>query len=190
VREQRNTSNGNGGLPGSVIPEKVLNQTTFTFSLGTLTLTWVTFPLSAFVEVKAVNGTLTPGTSQYQILGLLDGVNTWPTVPAGMHAPPAVFFITTANTIVSPDVVDQGTTWVVGVWQQIVKYNANSANMTNPDLSLGDPQCLNPSVYPKVHYQMWPSSGAQNPLTWATNQEQDLVGAVPEPAPDSPAMVP
>jgi hypothetical protein len=108
-------------------------------------MSWVEFPLSLFVEVKAVNGTLTLGTSQYQILGLLDGVNTWPTVPAGPHAPPAVLFITTSNTGISQkpqQVVDQATTWDVAVWQQIVYYDANGG--TNPNLSLGNPTNPNP----------------------------------------------
>jgi hypothetical protein len=73
------------------------------------------------------------------------------------------------------------------VWQQKVLY---------PNLSLGDPTNpnptpLNPQVYGSMSsYTIWPGAGPQNPLTWATNQEQDLVGAVQEPAPDSPAVVP
>ncbi len=86
--------------------------------------------------------------------------------------------------------MNQATAWSVAVWQQIVQYDANSANTKNPDLRLGAAECLNKSVYPPVNYVMWPNSGGQNPLTWATDQEQDAVGAVPEPAPDSPAMVP
>jgi hypothetical protein len=189
-KARENANQGKGGLPASVIPEQVLPQGSF--------MSWVEFPLSLFVEVKAVNGTLTLGTSQYQILGLLDGVNTWPPVPdAGTHAPPAVFFITTSNTTISQtpqQVVPQATTWGVAVWQQIVYYDANGG--TNPNLSLGNPTspkptCLNPQVYGSVSsYTIWPGPGPQNPLTWATVAEQDAVGAVPEPAPDSPAMVP
>ena len=144
------------------------------------------FPSSLFFEVKAVTNPLTLGTSQYQILGLIDGVNTWPTVPAAPHAPPAVFFTTTSNTTVTQPVVDKATVWKVAVWQAKVFYDANSANPANPTLSIQDVDCLNPSVYPPVHYQIWPSPGAQNPLTWATDAEQDVVGAVPDP--DSPAL--
>jgi hypothetical protein len=69
------------------------------------------------------------------------------------------------------------------------QYNP-SANQTNPPLRLGDAKCLNDSVYSGVwpHYQLWQSSGGQNPLTWATVAEQDGVDAVPDP--DSPAVVP
>jgi len=171
-----------GGLPKSVIPEQVLDQTALTFG----SLTWVDSPASIFFEVKAVTNPLTLGTSQWQLLGLLDGVSTWPTVPAGPHAPPAVFFTTTSNTIVTQPMVDQGTTWKVAVWQAKVFYDANSANPTNPNLSVQKAVCLNPAVYPPVNYVIWPNPGAQNPLTWATDQEQDLVGAVPDP--DSPAV--
>jgi hypothetical protein len=188
-RKQENKSKG--GLPASVIPEQVLDQPAF--------MTWAQFPQSVFVEVKAVNGTLTLGTSQYQILGLVDGVNTWPPVPdAGTHAPPAVFFITTSNTAISKSpmqVVTTATGWNVAVWQQFVYYDANGG--TNPNLSVGDPTnpkatCLDDSVYGAyaTQYQLLQSWGGQNPLTWATDQEQDVVGAVPEPAPDSPAVVP
>ena len=186
---RKNANVNKGGLPASVIPEKVLDQSSFT--LGDVT--WAKFPQSVFVEVKAVNGTLTLGTSQYQVLGLVDGVNNWPTVPAGTHAPPAVLFITTSNTAISRtplQVVNQATAWTVAVWQQIVHYDANSVNTKNPDLRLDAAMCLNDSVYSSVSYTIWPSSGGQNPLTWATVQEQDAVGAVPEPVPDSPAVVP
>jgi hypothetical protein len=191
---RRQTQNASkGGLPASVIPEQVLDQPAF--------MTWAKFPQSLFIEVKAVNSTLTLGYSRYQILGLLDGVNTWSQMPdAGTHAPPAVFFITTSNTAISQSpqqVVDQATMWKVAVWQQIVYYDANGG--TNPNLSVGNPMapdatCLNPSVYspytPPKGYTIWPGSRPQNPLTWATTPEQDAVGAVAEPAPDSPAMVP
>ena len=88
--------------------------------------------------------------------------------------------------------VNQATAWDVAVWQQIVQYDASqynpSANKTNPPLRLGDATCLNDSVYGGVTYTIWPGPRPQNPLTWTTDQEQDAVGAVPDP--DSPAMVP
>jgi hypothetical protein len=115
-----------GGLPASVIPEFVGNQTQF--------------PKSVLYEVKAVTGALTPGTSNWQILGLLDvaNVNTKATAPVGSH--PAVFFITTGNTTVSTGVVTDAIMWNVAVWQQKVLYDANGG--TNPNLSLDTPVCL------------------------------------------------
>jgi hypothetical protein len=122
-----------GGLPASVIPEFVGNQTMF--------------PQSVLYEVKAVTGALTPGTSNWQILGLLDVANNLNTVDAGTRPAPAVFFITTGNTTVSttgttasPGVVAQATAWGVAVWQQQVLYDANGGS--NPNLTLGQPACL------------------------------------------------
>jgi hypothetical protein len=122
--------NNTGGLPASVIPELVGDQPMF--------------PQSIFYEVKAVTGNLTLGTSNWQILGLLDVANTFPTMDAGPHPPPVVYFITTSNTIVSPAVMAQGTApmWNVAVWQQSVLYDANGGS--NPNLTLGAANCLSP----------------------------------------------
>ena len=95
---------------------------------------------------------------------------SFPTVPAGPHAPPAVIFTTTSNTTMSPGVVTQATAWGVGVWQQTVYYDANSATPNNPDLHLGKPACLNPALYPTLSLY-WISPGLpwpDNPLTWPT----------------------
>jgi hypothetical protein len=128
-RQQQNTMNGHGGLPASVIPEFVGNQTMF--------------PQSVFYEVKAVTGALTPGTSNWQIVGLLDAVNTQITKPAGQHPAPTVFFITTGNTTVSSGVLaTYATPWGVAVWQQTVLYDANGGS--NPNLTLGPATCLSP----------------------------------------------
>ncbi len=55
-----------------------------------LNLTWDYFNNSLFYEVKAVTGNLTLGTSNWQILGLLDVATSFPTVPPppAAHAPP------------------------------------------------------------------------------------------------------
>jgi hypothetical protein len=134
-----------GGLPASVIPEFVGDQTYTVAGMS------ATFTNSVYYEVKAVTGALTPGTSNWQILGLLDVANTFPTKPAGTHPPPAVFFVTTGNTTVSttgttavPGVVAQATAWGVAVWQQQVLYDANGGS--NPNLTLGPPVCLTPTL--------------------------------------------
>ena len=136
-----------GGLPKSVIPEFVSSQVTFSLQ-SPLSLTRDYFPNSMFYEVKAVTGVLTPGTSQWQILGLLNVASIFPTVPAGPHAPPLVMFTTTSNTTISQPVVTTATGSGVAVWQQIVEYDANSATPSNPTLRIASPACLNPSVYP------------------------------------------
>ncbi len=152
----------NNGLPASVIPELVAGQLTTHVDLGAMTVTQDTFPNSAFFEVKAVKSTITLGTSQYRILGLLDVAHTLPTVPdaGGPYPPPLVDFITTGGTVVSSSVVTKATGWSVAVWQQSVSYDANSAHPNNPDLRLEDATCLNPSLYAGLpSYKVSPGRG-------------------------------
>jgi hypothetical protein len=179
-----------------VIPEYVEDQIKFTLS-APLNLNWAYFPNSVFFEVKAVNGTLTPGTSKWQILGLLDVATSFPTVPSTAHAPPAVIFTTTSNTSVSttgttsvPGVVAQADAWGVGVWQEMVYYDSTSATPDNPLLHLGDAVCLNPNLYPTLSLTwLYPGLPWQdNPLTWPTDQERNSVDVPGDP--DSPAVVP
>ena len=141
-RQQKNTLNGHGGLPASVIPEFIGNQTYTVAGVS------ATFDESIFFEVKAVTGALTPGTSNWQIIGLLDAVNTQITKPAGPHPPPVVYFITTSNTTVSTGVITQATMWNVAVWQQPVLYDANGGS--NPNLTLGTATCLNAPSAPAL----------------------------------------
>ena len=182
-RQAANTNNGKGGLPASVIPEFVANQVGVT--LGFMSMKTVYFDQSVFFEVKAVTGALTLGTSQYQILGLLDVARSYPpVVPPQPCPPPAVFFTTTGNTTVSPSVVAKAIEWKVGVWQQQVLYDANSANPNNPNLSLGDQVCLNPNLYAGwVASWLAPGPFPTNPLTWPTDQEQASVVVTGDPDP-------
>jgi hypothetical protein len=161
----------------------VTDQTGVT--LGFMSMKTVYFEQSVFFEVKAVTGALTPGTSNWQILGLLDAARTFPpVVPPPPHPPPAVFFTTTGNTTVSPGVVTTATGWKVAVWQQQVLYDANSANPNNPNLELGDQVCLNPSLYAGwVASWLAPGPFSSNPLTWPTDQEQAVVAASGDPDP-------
>jgi hypothetical protein len=146
--------------------------------------------LSTFFEVKAVNGALTLGTSKSQILGLLDVTRR---SPAGMSAQkypsPALIFTTTSNTTISPAVPAQATAWNVGLWQQIVQYDANSSK-TNPVLRITSPQApLNPGLYPtpialRNGFDPWPHS----PLTSPTASLSTF--QVPgDPDPDSATVV-
>jgi hypothetical protein len=189
LRKAKNTINGHGGLPASVIPEYVDSQVKFTLS-APLTLTWDFFPNSLFYEVKAVTGNLTLGTSNWQILGLLDVATSFPTVPAaGSHAPPAVIFTTTSNTNVTQDVIAQGEMSGVGVWQQKVFYDAGSATPNNPLLHLEQAACLTPSLYPPpvsltTFYWLDPlASWPDDPLTWVTVPEQASVVVPGDPDP-------
>jgi hypothetical protein len=115
-------------------------------------------------------------------------------VASGAHAPPLVMFTTTSNTTIAPSTVKEANQLGVAVWQQMVEYDANSATPNNPNLRIAKPECLNDSVYttsPSTVKFTWIDplkSWPENPLTWATDAEQDAVGAVPDP--DSPAVVP
>jgi hypothetical protein len=175
----------NNGLPASVIPEYVDEQVKVTLS-APLSVTWDYFPNSLFYEVKAVTGNITPATRQWQILGLLDAAATFPTVPAGQHAPPAVVFTTTSNTIITPSVATEAIKLGVGVWQQVVSYDANSPTPNNPRLRIENPTCLTPILYPPVSFTWidpkllpWPT----NPLTWPTDAEQASVVVPGDPDP-------
>jgi hypothetical protein len=174
----------NNGLPASVIPEFVGNQTGETFTIPTMVSTTVYYPQSVFFEVKAVTGALTPGTSQWQVLGLLDAVTTFPPVVPSKPLPTAVYFTTTGNTTVSPGVLTTATGWGVAVWQRKVLYDANSANPNDPNLALDDEVCLNPGVYTGwMKYWITVGPFPSNPLTWATVQDQAAAVAPGDPDP-------
>ena len=97
-----------------------------------------------------------------------------------MHPPPAVYFTTTANTVVSAGVLATATVWNVGVWQRKVYYDAHSANANDPDLYLGAEECLTPGLYAGwMGYWIAPGPRPHHPLTWTTEQEQASV-VVPE----------
>jgi len=147
------------------------------------------FAESTFFEVKAVNGTLTPSSNQSQILGLL---NVAAISLAGMSAQkypsPALVFTTTSNTTISPAVSAQGTTSNVGIWQQIVQYDANSG--MNPILRITLPQPpLNPAPYAtpvklRNGFDPWPHSPLTSPMAPLSNFQ------VPgDPDPDSATVV-
>jgi hypothetical protein len=182
-----------GGLPKSVIPEQV-KELSWLYILGSQP----DQPQSIFVEVKAVNGALTLSTSQYQVLGLL---NVAQISPAGLSkqrpALPVVVFTTTSNTTISAaNVNPQASAWGVGVWQQIVSYDANS-DPNNPDLYIQttDMIVVNPEVYlpsvvdttsSLVRFLNALTPWRHGPLTSPTTPLTDL--DVPG-DPDSPAVV-
>jgi hypothetical protein len=159
----------NNGLPASVIPEFVGDQTMF--------------PKSVLYEVKAVTGALTLGTSNWQVLGLLDVANNLNTVDAGPHLPPAVFFITTGNTTVSTGVVTKATApmWNVALWQQQVLYDANGGS--NPNLTLDTPVCLTPNLCTSPAPAIPNPGPPVSPLTFPTTPPSALiVPGDPDPA--------
>jgi hypothetical protein len=160
-----------GGLPASVIPEFVGDQTYTVAGMS------ATFPQSVLYEVKAVTAPLTLGTSNWQILGLLDVANNLNAMDAGTRPAPAVFFITTGNTTVSTGVLTQATMsmWSVAVWQQKVLYDANGGS--NPNLTLGPPDCLTPNLCTSSAPVAVPKSPGPpiSPLTSPTTPPSNLL---------------
>ena len=166
-----------------MIPEQVKNLGWW-FKLGSQP----DYKESSFFEVKAVTGALTLGTSQWQILGLIDVASR---SPAGVFNPanvfrPVVVFTTTSNTTMSPMVAPKATALGVGIWQQTVLYDTNS-NPSNPDLYIKEPpEQINPDVYPVViqpTFKALLSPWRHGPLTSPTTPATDLiVPGDPDPA--------
>ncbi|WP_181019438.1 SpvB/TcaC N-terminal domain-containing protein [Nonomuraea typhae] len=141
----RAAATGPGG-PRSVIPDAVRHVTQ-------VTLRWwiipqlVPFANSSFTEVKAVSGTLTLSSSNHQIRGLIDVAAR---SPAGMATGPGrplpvVTFITTADTIIGPDVVTEATRRGVALWQ-ITAFEVPSSGGA-AQIGFNPAILLNPSVF-------------------------------------------
>jgi hypothetical protein len=170
--ERKAQNAGNGGLPASVIPEFV----------GGLGLWWsdyglVGFPESMFFEVKAVTGVMTQSTNRYQLVGLIDVAAMSPAGSSTMpsHPPPAVVFTTTANTGVGADVLAYATQRGVAIWQEIVEYDAASANPQNPDLYIELALPLNLNVYGTASVAPMPPLWPHSPLTSPTTPASKLI---------------
>lgn len=74
------------------------------------------FPLTGYVEVKAVNGVLTLGSSRWQITGLIDITSEVPSQTS--YPPPSqLVFVTTANTGIGTDVKNQATASKIALYQ-------------------------------------------------------------------------
>jgi hypothetical protein len=140
--------NRTGGLPASVIPDYVTDLKAV-FTEGNVTFD---IPGSRFGEVKAVTGVITLGTSQWQILGLIDVTSRAPAnTPDTTAGPrPELVFTTTGNTAISPAVALHATVSRVAIWQQMVYEVPIMPADPNPDLCIGERISLNPTVYGKA----------------------------------------
>jgi hypothetical protein len=177
ARQSANKSTG--GLPGQVRPDVV-------WDLNIAGDIEATFDQSLFYEVKAVTGVLTRSASKSQILGFIDvlAVSAAATSPIPQRPPPALEFITTSNTSLDQSVVDYGNQRTVAIWQVQVFYDATSASPGNPDLYMGQENCLNPTLY-STPFVVGPlGSWRPGPLTSPTTPPTSLI--VPnDPDPDS-----
>jgi hypothetical protein len=118
-------------------------------------------PSSVFVEVKAVKGFLAPSANGYQVAGLIEAAATSPA--ARMTGPdrpvPAVVFLTTGDTILSPLVMSDATERGVAIWQAVV-FELPGSTTAQPRLGLGPIVPRNPSVYGDA----WPQPLPPGPL--------------------------
>jgi hypothetical protein len=109
--------------------------------------TVTTYPNSSFYEAKAVAGVMTLAHSQHQIRGFIDVADR---SPAGIEiggAIPPIMFMTTTNTLIGPDVINEANLKGVGIWQTSVAQLAGFPGLSGPALRLGWRMPLNPRVY-------------------------------------------
>jgi hypothetical protein len=165
VRQAKNKNNG--GLPAAVIPDYLRTVSIEDIDSGKV----FSFPNSAFGEVKAVAGSLTPGDSRWQILGLLDVARRSPITmaPVSQPPPPVLELVTTGNTLVAISTIQQANLWGVVLVQQVVYEVPAVPNDPNPDLCLGAKQVLNYGSTPNPYGPAWPCSKLTSPPPgWVT----------------------
>jgi hypothetical protein len=155
------------GLVQSVMPDYLRTLTLVDPDSGSIDK----FPNSTLGEVKAVAGSLTPGYSRWQILGLLDAARRAPVTMAPVYPPPppVVEFVTTGNTDVPASTIQWANLWGVLVVQQFVYEVPAMPNDPNPDLCLGSKEPLNYSGPTNPYGPGWPCSKLTSPpADWVT----------------------
>jgi hypothetical protein len=108
----------------------------------------VSAPDSVFVEVKAVKGNITLSHNYHQIAGLIDLAANSPAgrIGAPEQPAPAVVFITTGDTVISPITVEEASRLGVALWQTVA-FELSRSTTVNPRFGLGPVVPLNPSIY-------------------------------------------
>jgi hypothetical protein len=124
---------------------------------GAVTLAWAGFPAmtvaprevhargSVFVEVKAIRGALTMSHSVHQISGLIDvAANSIAARMMDLDRPtPAVIFITTQDTSISPSLLTEATGRGVAIWQAVV-FELRGSTTNQPRFGVGPVVPRNP----------------------------------------------
>jgi len=149
AREQLTRLRPRGPIHG-VRPDAVGEAATVVWErlLGLPRPRMVPAPDSVFIEVKAVKGSLAPSHSAYQVSGLIDVAANSPAARmTGIERPiPAVVFVTTGDTIISPMVMEEATRRRVAIWQTVAFELPGSTDI-RPHLGLGQVVPRNPEVY-------------------------------------------
>ncbi|WP_157760860.1 hypothetical protein [Chitinophaga caeni] len=91
------------GTSTSVIPDGVRSAKKIQIRLIPPGLKTSIYPNSSFAEVKAVNGVISLSSNNHQIRGELDALKNTAGGKAGVGT---MTFITTANTVIGPDVIE------------------------------------------------------------------------------------
>lgn len=109
-----------GGRHLSVIPDGVAGASIG--ASGAMPMVTTTYPESTFIEVKAVKGTITLAYGRHQIAGMLDVLSRSQAASSvgDNRAYPNLYFVTTADTVISPDVAQDGVKRKILVWQSYV----------------------------------------------------------------------
>jgi len=134
-------------------------------------------PGSVFVEVKAVKGFLTPSYDDYQVAGLIEAAATSPAaLMADPERPiPAIIFITTGDTLISPLVMSDATARRVAIWHAVVFELPGSAT-DRPHFGLGPVVPRNPEVYGEARPQPLPPGPTDVPFPLPRNPVRSLPG--------------
>lgn len=126
---------------------------------GAVTVVWeqlldVPLPRTEFlpdcvlIEIKAVRGPLTMFHSSHQIGGLIDAAAsaTMARVGGVERPTPAVVFITTLDTSVAPDVLEEANQRGVAIWQGLA-FELLESTTAEPKLGIGQVVPLNWEIY-------------------------------------------
>jgi hypothetical protein len=103
---------------------------------------------SSFIEVKATRKGIRLSSSRHQIRGLIDVAANSPAMSA-KYVRPAVIFVTTADTKIRQEVIDEATQRRVTLWQMLT-YEVKSSPPGSARIQLGPAMLLNPKTLPNT----------------------------------------
>lgn len=139
-------------------------------------------PGSVLVEVKAVRGFLMLHSNWHQITGFIDvAANSPAGRMVGSERPtPAIVFITTGDTQISPEVLNEASRLHVAVWQTVV-FELPGSVTANPRFGLGPVVPLNPVVYGGSFPQPLPPGPTNVPFPVRGSGRPQLLDGDPDP---------
>jgi hypothetical protein len=161
-----------------VVPDGVrdITETTFSFSpLGTIT---TRYPEGSFFEVKAVSGLIRLSYSGYQIQGELDAVRN---TSGGKLGRASLTFITTANTLISSDIINYANRNNIQLWQAMAlrETDDNTIHFTLP-IPLNRPTPNGGITYPIPPLQKIPTMRIGYPISPVFSSPQNSLDDIQE----------